>query len=43
MDNNNYKDLLVEELPDAINEDYINSEILGLYGLLLKTQKIVAK
>lgn len=37
------EDLSVDELPDAIDEDYIHSEILGLYGSLLETRKAVAK
>jgi hypothetical protein len=41
--NNNSEDLLVDELPDTINEDYINSEILGLCGSLLETPKVVSK
>jgi hypothetical protein len=33
----------VDERPDAIDEDYISSEILGLYRLLLGTQKVALK
>jgi ankyrin repeat protein len=38
---NDCDDLSVEELPDAIDEDYVSSEILGLCGSLLETQKAV--
>ena len=33
------EDLSVDELPDAIDEDYVSSEILGLCGSLLETRK----
>ncbi|KAH6676757.1 hypothetical protein B0J14DRAFT_360351 [Halenospora varia] len=35
----NCEDLLTDELPDAIDEDYVSSEILGLCGSLLETRK----
>ncbi|KAH8598504.1 prion-inhibition and propagation-domain-containing protein [Bisporella sp. PMI_857] len=37
------EDFPVDELPDAIDEDYVRSEILGLCGSLLETRKAVAK
>ena len=40
---NNYEDLLVDKLPDAIDEDYISSEILGLYRSFLEIQKASPK
>jgi hypothetical protein len=36
-----YKNLLVDELLDTIDKDYISSEILGLCRLLLETRKII--
>jgi hypothetical protein len=39
VDDDSCEDLSVEELPDTIDEDYISSEILGLCGSLLETQK----
>jgi ankyrin repeat protein len=39
----NREDLLVDELPDAIDEDYVSSEILGLCGSLLEIQKAAPK
>jgi hypothetical protein len=39
----NLEDLLVDELPDAIDEDYVSSEILGLCGSLLEIQKAPPK
>jgi hypothetical protein len=33
----NCEDLLVDKLLDAINKDYVSSEILGLCGSLLET------
>jgi len=41
--NDNGKDLSVDELADAIDEDYVNSEILGLCGSLLETPKAASK
>lgn len=35
----NCEDLSADELPEAIDEDYVGSEILGLCGSLLETQK----
>ncbi|KAH8670344.1 ankyrin-1 [Tricladium varicosporioides] len=40
---NDSEDLSVDEWPDTIDEDYVNSEILGLCGSLIETQKAVAK
>jgi ankyrin repeat protein len=37
------EDLSVDELPDAIDEDYVSSEILGLCGSLLEIQKTAPK
>jgi ankyrin repeat protein len=42
-DNDNCEDLPDDELPDAIDEDYISTEILGLCGSLLETQKAAPK
>jgi ankyrin repeat protein len=39
IDDDNCEDLLVNELPDAIDEEYIKSEILGLCGSLLETRR----
>ena len=39
----NCEDLSVDELPDAIDEDYVSSEILGLCGSLLETRKVAPK
>jgi ankyrin repeat protein len=39
----NCEDLSVNELPDAIDEDYVSSEILGLCGSLLETQNTAPK
>jgi len=43
MDDENCEDLLVDELPDTIDEDYISSEILGPCGSFLETQKAAAE
>ena len=43
VDDDNCEDLSVDELPDAIDEDYVSSEILGLCGSLLETQKVAPK
>lgn len=43
VDDDNCEDLLVDELPDTIDEDYISSEILGPCGSLLETQKASPK
>ncbi|KAH6664589.1 ankyrin-1 [Halenospora varia] len=40
---NDCEDLLVDERPDAIDEEYVRDEILGLCGSLIETQKAVAK
>jgi archaellum biogenesis ATPase FlaH len=39
VDDDSCEDLSVDELPDAVDEDYISSEILGPCGSLLETQK----
>ncbi|PQE15343.1 Ankyrin repeat domain-containing 52 protein [Rutstroemia sp. NJR-2017a WRK4] len=38
-DDDSYNDLLVDELPDAIDEDYINTEIVGLCESLVEIQR----
>jgi hypothetical protein len=38
-DDDNCDYLLVDELPDTIDEDYVSSEVRGLCGSLLETQK----
>ncbi|RYP26210.1 hypothetical protein DL768_011775 [Monosporascus sp. mg162] len=43
VDDNTCADLLVEELPDAIDEEFIDTEILGLCGSLLECRGTDAK
>jgi hypothetical protein len=38
-DSDDYEDLLVDELPDNIDEEYVKSEILGLCGLLIESRQ----
>ncbi|KAH8592643.1 prion-inhibition and propagation-domain-containing protein, partial [Bisporella sp. PMI_857] len=42
IDDDNCEELLVDDLPDTIDDDYISSEILGPCGSLLETQKMAA-
>ncbi|RDW85385.1 hypothetical protein BP5796_03710 [Coleophoma crateriformis] len=39
MDDNDFEDILLDELPDTIDEEYVNGELLGLCGSFLDIQK----
>ena len=43
VDDDNCEDILVDELPDTVDEDYISSEILGPCGSLLEIQEAALK